>query len=154
MATSNYTPNLHLSAWEETDRPKRADFVSDNNIIDTQLGGHIGNSNIHMTAAEKAKLSEPYVCAVYAGSGEAERTVSLGFVPKFAIVYKRGAPPATYTNGVMYANSGYAFYGNGSSSGLSISSSGVTVQQSAAASDGVRANLNESGSQYTLVAFK
>ena len=37
MATSNYTPNLHLNAWEETDRPKRADFVSDNQIIDTQL---------------------------------------------------------------------------------------------------------------------
>ena len=57
MATSNYTPNLHLSAWEATDRPKRADFVSDNTIIDTQLGGHIANGNIHLNADEKARLN-------------------------------------------------------------------------------------------------
>ena len=154
MAASNYTPNLHLSAWEETDRPKRADFVSDNNIIDTQLGGHIGNSDIHMNSAEKEKLSEPFECAIYAGSGETERTISVGFVPKFAIVYKRGTPPVTYANGVIFVNSGYAFYGNGSSLGLTINSSGVVVQQSASAVDGVRANLNESDGQYTLVAFK
>ena len=50
MASSNYTPNLHLSAWNASDRPKRADFVSDNTIIDTQLGGHIANSGIHVSA--------------------------------------------------------------------------------------------------------
>lgn len=154
MATSNYTPNLHLSAWEETDRPKRADFVSDNSIIDTTLGGHISDSGIHVTSAEKTKLSEPYVCVVYAGSGEAERTISVGFVPKFAIVYKRSSPPVTLSNGVVCANSGYSFYGNGSSLGLTINNSGVVVHQSAASADGIKANLNESGGQYTLVAFK
>ena len=154
MASSNFTSNLHLCAWEETDRPKRVDFVSDNSIIDAELGGHISNGDIHMTSAEKAKLSEPYVSCIYAGSGEAERTITVGFVPKFAVVFKRGAPPSSYANGVNVANSGYAYYGCGGSVGISISNSGVVVNESASAVNGVRASLNEAGSQYTLVAFK
>ena len=154
MASSNYTANLHLCAWNENDRPKRADFVSDNNIIDTQLGGHINNSGIHLTAAEKAKLSSPFECTVYAGSGEAERTVSVGFVPKFVIVYKRGEAPVSYVNGVTVVNCGFAYYGSGGSAGASISSSGVVVTQSSSAVNGVRVNLNEEDAQYALVAFK
>ena len=154
MASSNYTANLHLCSWSETDRPKRADFVSDNSIIDTQLGGHINNANIHMTAAEKAKLSDPYICAIYAGSGEAERTIALSFVPKFAVVYKRNAPPVGYSNGVAVINSGYTYYGCSGTSGISISSSGIVVTQESTAVNGVRANLNETDGQYVIIAFK
>ena len=154
MASSKYTSNLHLCAWEESDRPKRADFVSDNNIIDTQLGGHINNSDIHMTSAEKAKLDNPYSVSIYAGSGEAERTIVPGFVPKFVLVFKRGVPPVSYTNGVNVVNSAYATYGSGNSVGLSVGSTGVVVREKAAGSDGVRVSLNEEGAQYTMIAFK
>ena len=154
MASSNFTPNLHLCAWTESDRPKRVDFVSDNNTIDTQLGGHIADGSIHLTSAEKAKLSDPFVCVPYAGSGEAERTISVGFVPKFAIVYKRGASPVTYAGSVNIVNSGYAYYGSGGTVGIAISSSGVVVNEAASATGGVRASLNENGSQYALIAFK
>lgn len=154
MSTSNYTPNLHLSAWADSDRPKRADFVSDNNIIDTALGGHIADSGIHVTAQEKAKISEPFVSALYSGSGESSRAISLGFQPKMVFVYKRGVPFVTYSGGVnnVYAACGY--YGNGTSVGISITSNGIQVSQSAQASDGVKVCLNESGSQYTIIAFK
>lgn len=154
MAASNYTTNLRLCAWRATDRPKRADFVADNTILDTAVGGHINNQNLHFTVDEKAKLSEPFVCAVYAGSGEAQRTISLEFEPKFAIVFKRGVPPVVYESGVNVVNSGYACYGNGSSAGISVSSSGVTVTEESTATNGVRLSLNESGSQYTIVVFK
>ena len=41
MASSQFTTNLGLCNWLESDRPKRADFVSDNGIIDSVLGGHL-----------------------------------------------------------------------------------------------------------------
>ena len=155
MATSNYTPNLHLSAWADSDRPKRADFVSDNTIIDTQLGGHLADSTIHVTAAEKAKLSEAFTCSLYAGSGESQRTISLAFQPKMVFIFKRGVPFVTYSNGVNTVHAAAGCYGHGASVGISITSSGVLVSESAQAdANGIKVSLNENGSQYTIIAFK
>ena len=153
MATSNYTPNLHLSAWEASDRPKRADFVSDNTIIDTQLGGHIANQNIHLTSGEKALLNEPFVCMMYSGTGESQRTISLDFHPKFVFIYKRGVPFVTYSNGVSVVNAASGSYGMGASVGISLVSAGVSVSETEAA-NGIRVNLNENNAQYTMIAFK
>ena len=153
MATSNYTPNLHLSAWSASDRPKRADFVSDNTIIDTQLGEHLANSNLHLTVEEKARLSEPYITMMYAGTGESQRTIALDFRPRFVVVYKRNVPFVAYSNGVNVVNAATASYSHGSTVGISLTSSGVSVTESEA-SNGVKVNLNESNAQYTLIAFK
>lgn len=154
MSTSNYTPNLHLSAWADSDKPKRADFVSDNNIIDTQLGDHIANTGIHVTAQEKAMISEPFVSALYAGSGESSRTISLGFQPSMVFVFRRGVPFVTYGSSVNNVYAACSVYGHGASVGIGITSNGVQVTQSAQASDGVKVCLNESGCQYTIIAFK
>lgn len=154
MATSQYTPNLHLSAWAETDRPKRADFVSDNAIIDTQLGGHIANGDIHVTADEKAKLSQPYTVSLYSGSGESTLSISLGFQPKLVMIYKRGAAPIAYSGGTAVINSAVGCYGHGASLGMSLTATAVSVTEQATATDGARISLNESGSQYTIIAFK
>jgi hypothetical protein len=154
MASSQFTPNLHLSAWADTDRPKRADFVSDNTIIDTQLGGHLANGGIHVTAAEKAKLTEPFTVSLYSGSGESSRVISLGFQPKLVMIYKRGVPPVSHSGSTTVVNSAIGCYGHGASVGVSLTSAGVSVTEQSTASDGVRISLNESGSQYTLIAFK
>ncbi len=154
MASSNYTANLHLSAWSESDRPKRADFVSDNSIIDRELGGHIANTAAHLTAAEKEKLGEPFVVQLYAGSGEASRAITLGFKPKLVIVYKRGVAPVLLSNGKTVVNSAIAAYGHGSTSGAIVTSTGVTVSEVAENADGIGVSLNASGSQYTLIAFR
>lgn len=153
MASSNYTPNLHLNAWDASDRPKRADFVSDNTIIDTQLGGHIANTGVHLSAAEKALLDEPYITMMYAGNGESQRTIALDFHPKFVFIYKRGVPFVTYSNGVNVVNAASGSYGQGASAGISFTGTGVVVSESEA-SGGVRVSLNENLAQYTLIAFK
>lgn len=153
MASSNYTPNLHLNAWDASDRPKRADFVSDNAIIDTKLGEHIANSGIHVSAAEKAQLNEPYVILMYSGNGESERTIELDFHPRFVFVYKRGVPFVTYSNSVNVINAASGSYGQGTSVGITIIGSGVLVCESTA-SNGIRVSLNENLKQYTLIAFK
>ena len=154
MASGNFTPNLHLNAWDGSDRPKRADFISDNNIIDTALGGHIADSDIHVTSQEKDKLSQPYAVKLYAGSGEAERTISIDFTPKFVVVFKRGVPPFMYSGGANVVTSGFACYGHGSTVGIVLTSSGLTVTETSVNASGIRINLNESGCQYTIVAFK
>ena len=153
MASSNYTSNLHLCAWSAGDRPKRADFVSDNTIIDTQLGGHLANGNIHVTASEKQLLSEPFALKTYSGSGESSRTVVLDFAPRLVIIYKRSAPPVAFDNGVNVVNCGVTGSGASGSGGISVSGTNVTVSETAAVS-GTRLSLNESGSQYTLIAFR
>ena len=154
MASSNYTSNLHLCAWADSDRPKRADFVSDNNIIDTQLGGHILNDDIHLSAAQQDKLNTPFTVSVYQGNGSAERTIQLDFTPRFALVFKRGAIPAGFIDSINTANCGFATNGYGFTTGISITTSGVIVRQIAQNADGVCVSLNENGTQYTLIAFK
>lgn len=154
MASTNHTANLGLCSWSASDRPKRADFVSDNSIIDSALGGHLADTTLHMSSAEKTKALEPFESFIYSGNGDASRTISTGFRPSFVIVYKRGAAPVEYTGGVNVVNSACAFYGHGGTAGLSVSSSGAVVTQQSAASDGKRLSLNETDCQYTLIAFK
>lgn len=154
MASSSFTPNLGLCSWTENDRPKRADFVADNGVIDTVVGGHIGNSAIHMSAAEKNKALMPFECFIYAGTGDSSRTIVTGYRPSFAIVFKKNAAPVAYESGVTVVNSGCGYYGHGGTAGVSISATGVVVQEESSAVNGRRISLNEEDGQYTLIAFK
>ena len=154
MASSTFTTRLGLCKWADSDRPKRADFVSDNTIIDNVLGGHVNNSAVHMSTQEKEKALEPYSSIIYTGTGTAERTLAADFRPTFAMVYKKNAPPSEYSDGVNVVNCGFALYTHGGTSGVSISSSGVTVTQEQTASNGKRISLNEVGCQYVMVIFK
>ena len=153
MASTNHTANLGLCLWTSTDKPKRADFVSDNFIIDSAVGGHVSDSDIHVTQSEKEKLGEPFVIRGYAGTGESSYSLSVGFQPKFALVYKKNAPLIEFSSGNVILNSACAAYGAAGSKGMTINSTGITVSQSAA-SGGVAVNLNEHEEQYIAVAFK
>ena len=154
MASSNHTANLGLCSWAATDRPKRADFVSDNSIIDSVLGGHVSNTAVHLSAEEKSKALTPFEYVIYSGNGESSRDISVGFRPTIAFVFKRSAPPAEYSDGVNTVNSGCGIYAHGTTLGVSINSTGVTVTQENTASNGRRISLNEQGCQYSVIAFK
>lgn len=154
MASSSYTTNLGLCNWAAADSPKRADFVSDNQIIDAAVGGHIADATKHLTAAEKEKALQPYATMIYAGNGTDNRTLTGNFAPKLVMVFKRTAPLTEYANGVTIVNSGAAAYGHGGSAGVSINTTGFVVRQQSAAENGQRFSLNESGCQYFAVLFK
>lgn len=154
MASSSYTTHLGLSNWAATDRPKRADFVSDNNIIDSTVGGHIADTTMHMTAAEKGKALEPFATVIYAGTDADNRAVVTDFAPKLVMVFKKNAAPTEYSGGVNIVNSGIAAYGSSGTGGVSVTSTGFTVRQQSAAVDGIRFSLNEDGCQYFAVVFK
>ena len=154
MASSSFTTNLGLCDWTASDRPKRADFVSDNQIIDSTLGGHIANTTMHLTASEKEKALSPYATVIYSGTGDDNRSLTTDFAPKLVMVYKKNAAPTEIGSDAVVVNSGTAVYGQGGSGGLSVSSTGFVVRQQSTASDGVRFSLNESGCQYFAVVFR
>ena len=154
MASSNYTSNLGLCNWAATDCPKRADFVSDNQIIDSTLGGHIADTAAHLTAAEKTKALQPYTTVIYSGDGTDNRAITTDFAPSVVMVYKKNAAPAAAESGNIAVNSGTAVYGHGGSAGVSVSSTGFVVRQQSTASGGMRYSLNETGCQYFAVVFR
>ena len=155
MASSSYTSNLGLCAWESSDRPKRIDFVNDNAIIDEKLGDHIVNSAIHVTAEEKIQFLNPYTVFSYVGDGATTRTFTLDGSYTFAIVFQKNCPPVEIDDSGN-AVSHFSIVGRvfGSSSSVSLTSSTIVVTQDSTATDGIKNNFNEEQGQYVAVLFK
>lgn len=153
MASTNKTSNLGLNVWVESDKPKRVDFVADNSIIDNVLGGHINNTDVHLTNDEKSFVTEPFKVITAYGTGEASLQINAGFSPSMVAVFKKDAPPAVYTQSVNKINSAVATPGGGSG-GISVAGTTITLTQSSGAVDGVFYNLNEAYAAYIVIAFR
>ena len=158
MASTNKTTNLKLNNWIGSDKPKREDFVNDNNIIDTKLGAHILNENIHITDALKEKILSPFTLSTFYGDGTASQEITLSFVPKIVIVFAQDKPFYEYdkTNDYTITNAAIAATNStGASSGIYLNSAKFTVYQSQTTpTNGVYNNLNNSNLTYTYIAFK
>ena len=158
MPTESKTPNLNLNSWTGTDKPKRADFVEDNTIIDNVLGLHIANTLIHMSAAEKELLNSTFAVGTLAGDGNSSCTHTLNFSPKFILVFARNKVPIEYnsTNNYYVYNFAIATQNTyGSTSGAALNGTQLTLQQTQTTpSDGIFINLNKYFQQYVYVAFK
>lgn len=63
MPSENKTPHYGLNQWQGHEYPKREDFNHDNDLIDTALAAHTGDTTVHITAAERT-----------AWNGKAEKT--------------------------------------------------------------------------------
>ena len=68
MAASEKTAVLGLSLWAGTDKPRRADFVSDNTALETLVGGHLGDSDLHLDETRRTRLDEPFTVRTYTGN--------------------------------------------------------------------------------------
>lgn len=157
MPTQNKTTNFQLNSWLATDKPKREDFVSDNTIIDTVLGNHINNSNIHISGNLSDIIDNKFAFGLITGNGQESKTTTLSFTPKFFIVYLINQPPIKYDTENEYYLYNFAMGNNtnGCTKGLSISGTSVTLSQSTSTpSDGVFLNLNKTYGQYVYFAIK
>ena len=85
MAASKKSTVLGLCLWEGTDKPRRVDFVADNEAIESQLGGHIQNDNLHLNDTRRKRLDTPTEVRTYTGTGAASRTILFGFSPSAVI---------------------------------------------------------------------
>ena len=150
MASSSKTANLGLNNWAASDRPKRSDFVSDNTIIDSKVGGHINNAQIHLSPDERDKLEQSTRVVQYQGTGAQSRDITLPFEPAFVIVYKKGEPPASYSSNYATVNTAFAAAESSVTGGVTLDGTTLTVTQSTSASNGVFYNLNKQYSQYII----
>ncbi|WP_418780600.1 hypothetical protein [Hominenteromicrobium sp.] len=155
MAASKKSTVLGLCLWEGTDKPRRVDFVADNEAIESQLGGHIQNDNLHLNDTRRKRLDTPTEVRTYTGTGAASRTILFGFSPSAVIVFAVDKPFSQATTGCTKQYAGIAAGGQ-NSLGVTLSTAQVTVRQTQTApSDGSgMASLNESGVTYAVLAFR
>ncbi len=153
MASTNRTPNLGLSSWLESDRPKRVDFVSDNSIIDSVLGTHISDSTSHLTQSEKNKVSEPFTVTTAYGTGESSTSIRFDFEPSLVIAFKKNSPFSEYTSTKNRINSAIATR-RGATGGIALSNDLVTLYQGDVPDTSYYNNMNEQYAQYVVIAFK
>ena len=156
MPSTEKTPNLGLNSWLADDKPKRVDFVEDNNIIDEKLGGHLSDSSAHLSESDREKLSSPVYKTSYSGTGTATKNITLPCQPSWAVVYKRYSGFCNYDTDISAEKINGAFF----SSDIAdddcggIKNSVLTVKQSTSAQDDVFYNLNEQYGQYVVLAFR
>ena len=155
MASKNKSEKLALNLWAETDRPQRADFNSDNMIIDEVLGGHIEQENMHLSAAEKLRIGAPLVSTSYLGDGSASREITLAADAIAVVVYCDTMPAALYDSqaGCVRNYSGFCVYGSGNNSGLNLRGTTLVVSQTAA-QNGFMCCFNENGKQYRVTVIR
>lgn len=155
MPSTNKTTNLSLNSWVSTDKPKMADFNSDNAKIDAAVGSHINDTSKHLSTSDRTILENQVDKGNFTGSGSPNGTLTLNFSPKAVFVYMKGKPLSEYdpSNNCTLCNAAVVT-ASGASAGIALSGSTVTLSQSQTASDGVFLNLYKSNTQYGYIALR
>lgn len=156
MPSTNKTTNLNLNNWVSTDKPKMADFNSDNSIIDQVVGTHVNDSDKHLSETDRTLLEDYVTTGSFTGTGSPNGNIALSFKPKAVFIYMKNKPLVEYdaTNGYMLCNSAVVT-NSGASAGISLSEKIVTVSQSQSdATDGVFLNLYKNNTQYNYIALR
>lgn len=155
MAASEKTAVLGLSLWAGTDKPRRLDFVEDNEALETLVGGHLQNEDLHLSADRLARVDAPFEVRTYTGSGSASRSLVFDFTPQAAIVFAVGKGPAEFNGTYTKQYAGFSADGQ-HSLGVKLSSIQVVVtqDQTEPEENGSMAALNESGVSYAILAFR
>lgn len=158
MSSTNKTNNLKLNSWLGSDKPQRADFNSDNEIIDSVITEHSSDTVLHTTADEKQVWNNPYEVFVYYGNGASSRSVTLtsSFAPRWGIVFAASYPVGVtdIANETHYNYFGF-FSTRGSNSGITLKDKKITVVQSATAVMQTELrNFNENGVTYVCILFR
>lgn len=160
MASTNHTENIGLCLWDETDKPERNDFVTDNIRTEAAFAEHTGDNSLHLTSEEKDFVSQPFLILNTVGTGTSSRVIPLDFVPRY-VLYFAANRPFTQINEeyVTIINGTYATQEiNGA--GLSLDGNAITVKQHLDSEyEGLGAgnlvyNLNKMSQPYCIIIFK
>ena len=117
---------------------------------------HINDTDIHVSTEQLQFLNEPFVSGSYFGTGDASKTITLGFEPN-AVIVVGNQMPMIYSNHSAGTNAAYATVGlkKGSALGIEITSTGFKVRST---EDELVRNtyplLNELGTTYFYVALR
>lgn len=122
------------------------------------LDSHKDDSSIHVTAGEKEAWSSSsgFIMGTYQGSGSSSQKITLGYQPRFGIVFAAGdgiVHPA-WTTQLIHTLCGFISK-MGCSLGLVLNSDGFTAEQSMMGGfDGLSIKFNNSGTTYVYVLWK
>lgn len=123
---------------------------------DLLCGSHMNDMSMHLNAEQLEYLNQPFVSGTYFGTGDASRSISLGFRPSVAIVIGSQLP-LMYVNHTASWNKALAglAIGNGGSLGIEITSNGFKVRSTDSdTSRSCTPLLNELGTTYFYLAFR
>lgn len=130
MPSSSKTNYLKLNYWSAGDKPKMADFNSDNQKVDSALQEHAQNTALHLAGNQSAWIQQPFASGNYAGNGEESKSVTLGFQPALVVVLPENCGPIELDTVQQTPIIRFAMGADGQgSSGLTITSTGFTVIQ-------------------------
>jgi len=123
---------------------------------DLLCGSHIGNGDIHLTGAQKARVDAPFRAGTYMGTGAGSLTINIGANP-YAVFVSAIGMPAVYTNfsaGTAQAYSGFAAANGTNSMGVTLTSTGFALHMGSSYNVGTTsAALNTNGVQYMYFAL-
>ena len=157
MPSSSKTSYLNLNYWSAGDKPKMADFNSDNQRVDSAIQEHAQNTALHLAGSQSAWIQQPFASGTYAGNGESSKTVTLGFRPALVVILPQSYGPleidTTRQTPVIRFAMGADGYG---STGLTITENGFTVaqDQSLPLAGFPKVALNDSKVTYRYFAIK
>lgn len=123
---------------------------------DLLCGSHINDTDVHLSEKQKEYLDQPFVSGTYFGTGDATRSISLGFRPSVAIVVGNQLP-LIYVNHLAPWNRALAAVaiGDGSSLGIELTNNGFKVRNTEnETARSCNPFLNELGTTYFYLAFK
>lgn len=159
MPSTSKTKTLRLNQFVGSDKPKMDDFNYDNAQLETLVGGHLEDSEKHLTQAEREELFRPSSeLFFYDGNNSAQRSFTLDFAPRFCIVYALGMPPSVNdmtTPSITQCYTAAAGQNGKATVGIALSGNTLTVYNDP---DGamvqVRRKLNEVETSYVCHLFR
>ena len=128
------------------------------NTTSYTLTAHTQSGTDHVTAAEREQWNRAgeILTGTYTGTGSARQKITLGYQPKFGVVFAIGEAPshADFTMQIYSVLFGFLAK-QGCSGGVTMESDGFSVTHNAVGgADGFRYRLNESGVTYVYVMWK
>lgn len=159
MPSSYKTPYLKLNRWVGSDKPKRDDWNTDNERIDTgvqtvsqELEKHLVDEVSHITKKERVRWNQGHAhyTYLYTGDGTAARNIDLGENISFGLIFPIGKPLVNATPEVNCYSA--ILSSTGCSQGASLRERGFTVhQQQRPDPSNFSVKLNEKGVPYLCV---
>lgn len=122
------------------------------------ISAHTASTAVHITDVERTLWNKAgeFTMGSYTGNGTGKQKVTLGFQPKFGLVYAVGAPPSRASFSMSTHDMYLGLFSKlGCSDGLSLEADGFSVLHNAtSAPDGLNLRYNVSGGTYVYVAWK
>ncbi|MEG1779083.1 MAG: hypothetical protein RR263_03195, partial [Oscillospiraceae bacterium] len=125
--------------------------------VTSKVNAHEQKTSIHLTAANVSSLIKAeYVIGTYSGDGTYKRSIALGFVPTFGLIFQNGEFVSHFDQIDATNYTGTAIASKYScSKGVELTTDGFKVTQSQELPvDAQMINLNKAGGTYTYLMLK